>query len=98
MAAWYWRELRFACFSHEPACKNYLDCAYSVIDGQFFKDELVTLKLCLDDGAARRVILLTNEEGRGWFAVGDAELVRAGDFKLLCSQILFVGGIGVNIP
>ena len=45
VAAWYWRELRFACLSHEPACENYLDYAYSVIDGQFFNDELVTLKL-----------------------------------------------------
>ena len=33
------------CLSHEPACENYLDYAYSVIDGQFFNDELVTLKL-----------------------------------------------------
>ncbi|MCI6803159.1 MAG: hypothetical protein MR893_07405 [Prevotellaceae bacterium] len=45
MAAWYWREQRFACLSYEPACENYLDYAYSVIDGQFFNDELVTLKL-----------------------------------------------------
>ena len=40
-----------------------------------------------------QVILLTNEEGCGWLAGCDAELVREGDFKLLCSQILFVGGI-----
>ena len=45
VAAWYWREQRFACLSYEPACENYLDYAYSVIDGQFFNDELVTLKL-----------------------------------------------------
>ena len=45
VAAWYWREQRFACLSHEPACENYLDYAYSVIDGQFFNDEFVTLKL-----------------------------------------------------
>ena len=51
VAAWYWREQRFACLSDEPACENYLDCAYSVIDGQLFKDEFVSLKLCLDDGA-----------------------------------------------
>ena len=75
MAAWYWRELRFACLSHEPACEYYLDCAYSVIDGQFLKDELVTLKLCLDDGATLQVILLTNEEGSGRFDGWDAELV-----------------------
>ena len=97
-AAWCWRELRFACLSHEPACKNYLDCAYSVIDGQFLKDELVSLKLRLDDGAALQVILLTNEEGCGWLAGWDAELLREGDFKLLCSQILFVGGIEGDIP
>ena len=52
MAAWYWREKRFACLSQETACENYLACAYSVIDGQFFKDELVSMKLRLDDGAA----------------------------------------------
>ena len=45
VTAWYWREQRFACLSCEPACENYLDYAYSVIDGQFFNDELVTLKL-----------------------------------------------------
>lgn len=73
MAAWYWRELRFAYLYHEPACENYLDCAYSVIDGQFFKDELVTLKLCLDDSAALQVIFLANKEGSVWFAGWDAE-------------------------
>ena len=51
------------------------------------------MKLRLDDGAALQVILLTNKEGSGWFAVVDAELVREDDFKLLCSQILFVCGI-----
>ena len=51
------------------------------------------MKLPLDDSAALKVILLTNEEGRGWFAVGDTELVREGNFKLLCCQIVFVGGI-----
>ena len=51
------------------------------------------MKLCLDDGAALQVILLTNEEGCGWLAGWDAELVREGDLKLLSSQILFVGGI-----
>lgn len=45
VAAWCWREKSFACLFHEPACENYLDYAYSVIDGQFFKDVLVTLKL-----------------------------------------------------
>ena len=43
--------------------------------------------------AALQVILLTNEEGCGWLAGWDAELVREDDFKLLCSQILFAGGI-----
>ena len=51
----------------------------------------VSLKLCLDDSAALQVILLTNEEGIGRFVGGDAELVGEGDFKLLCSQIVFVG-------
>lgn len=32
VAAWYWREQRLAYLSHKPACDNYLDCAYSVID------------------------------------------------------------------
>ena len=96
--AWCWREKRFACLSHEPARENDLDSAYSVIDGQFLKDELVSLKLRLDDGAALQVILLTNKEGSGRFAAWDTELLREDDFKLLCSQILFVGGIGVNIP
>ena len=40
-----------------------------------------------------QVILLTNEEGCGWLAGWDAELVLEGDFKLLCCQIVFVGGI-----
>ena len=40
-----------------------------------------------------QVILLTNEEGCGWLAGWDAELVREGNFKLLCCQIVFVGGI-----
>ena len=53
-AAWCWREKRFACLSQETAYENYLDCAYSVIDGHFFKDELVSLKLRLDDSAALR--------------------------------------------
>ena len=51
------------------------------------------MKLRLDDGAALQVILLTNEEGSGWLAGWDAELVREVDFQLLCSQILFVGSI-----
>ena len=40
-----------------------------------------------------QVILLTTEEGCGWLAGWDAELVREGNFKLLCCQIVFVGGI-----
>ena len=43
--------------------------------------------------AALQVILLTNEEGSGRFAGWDAELVLEADFKLLCSQVVFVGGI-----
>lgn len=91
--AWCWREQCFACLSHEPARENDPDSVYSVIDGQFLEDELVSLKLRLDDSAALQVILLTNEEGSGRFAVGDAELVGEGDFKLLCSQIVLVGGV-----
>ena len=68
-----WSEQSFASLSHEPARENYLDCAYSVIDGQFLKDELVSLNLLFDDSAALQVILLTNEEGCGWLASWDAD-------------------------
>ena len=54
-----WSEQSFGSLSHEPARENDLDSAYSVIDGQFLKDELVSLKLPLDDSAALQVILLT---------------------------------------